>query len=794
MVLTLQCIQISQKDIKKKLREGSTFFGGRYFLEFMRRPAQIFDSMTCILSKMASHLRLCTFCLLLLSFTAFFHLPQVWATNQRFTTHPHSHVLNLDANSFDAAISSYSLMLVSFGAPWCQHFQSLLETLHEAAFTLHMQQSSTMLATVDASIALNRQLSRREEVEGFPTQILYKNGRRIAEYTGERNKHSILRYLDIKSRSPLVPISTLAEIESFCGRIHPGGIFADGIALVALALYIPASEGSGQGIYSPTAKVYESVANMYEQGIFLIADDRNLIKHFGVSNDTVLIFTNNHELEVVESMPMDASMTESSLIESLVRYSIPLTLSFNVHLQPIIQSIPIKIHALHFYKADDIDADVDADVNVDMDLKDEEDPDDIESVSDVHDDLESNEGEVEEESKQEVSDRVTTETEEYEGEEGMQMEVKANVEGVFDVPESSTSSIMDKKKMEEMRKAKKRHGDSRQKKGEKRRKSAEAKYDEALDAVAKYYRGSVLFIKIPSSEHQVMQYFPLKREDLPGLYIANMTDPLNMKLYSYSDFAMRRRSQSSSSSSSHDISTSNQDSVVTVTAQNVEMEMDPLEGFFAFFSAFFDNQLVRTLRSESKSMPLNKNSEAKQSTGTDVMGGGDNDQDKHKHKHVAFDSLGDSVTEESQIKTLVATNFRSYIMEDTNNFDFFVYFFAPWCGHCKSAEPVLQNLASSLNSLSNNVSNHSIKVVRVDSSLNDVDHPAVRIEGYPTFYLFNSKDKNSPIEYNGDRNVDSIVKFLMSFSSSFSRASNTDSSSDNDNNTNIYANNKYIHS
>ena len=104
-------------------------------------------------------------------------------------------------------------------------------------------------------------------------------------------------------------------------------------------------------------------------------------------------------------------------------------------------------------------------------------------------------------------------------------------------------------------------------------------------------------------------------------------------------------------------------------------------------------------------------------------------------------------------------------MEDSNNADFFVYFFAPWCGHCKSTEPVLQNLATFLN---RNDSTHNIKVVRVDNALNDVDHPAVRIAGFPTFYLFNAKDRDNPIEYDGERSVDSIVRFLSSFSSGFS--------------------------
>jgi hypothetical protein len=45
-----------------------------------------------------------------------------------------------------------------------------------------------------------------------------------------------------------------------------------------------------------------------------------------------------------------------------------------------------------------------------------------------------------------------------------------------------------------------------------------------------------------------------------------------------------------------------------------------------------------------------------------------------------------------------------------------------------------------------------IHKVRIDATKNDVEHPNVRIHGYPTLYFF-STDRNNPIEYDGERYI-----------------------------------------
>ena len=50
----------------------------------------------------------------------------------------------------------------------------------------------------------------------------------------------------MKSGPTVTPISTLAELETQCQRIHEDGIFGSGVVAVALGLFIPKEKESGE--------------------------------------------------------------------------------------------------------------------------------------------------------------------------------------------------------------------------------------------------------------------------------------------------------------------------------------------------------------------------------------------------------------------------------------------------------------------------------------------------------------------------------------------------------------------
>jgi thiol-disulfide isomerase/thioredoxin len=96
--------------------------------------------------------------------------------------------MGLDSTSFAATLRDYEMVFVSFYAPWCGHCTAIDSELKEAAMSLHREGHQARIALVDATAEKNKELTRRESIEGFPTLILYKDGKRLTEYHGQR-KH-----------------------------------------------------------------------------------------------------------------------------------------------------------------------------------------------------------------------------------------------------------------------------------------------------------------------------------------------------------------------------------------------------------------------------------------------------------------------------------------------------------------------------------------------------------------------------------------------------------------------------
>jgi thioredoxin-like negative regulator of GroEL len=110
-----------------------------------------------------------------------------------------------------------------------------------------------------------------------------------------------------------------------------------------------------------------------------------------------------------------------------------------------------------------------------------------------------------------------------------------------------------------------------------------------------------------------------------------------------------------------------------------------------------------------------------------------------------------------------------------DNGNWFVWYFADWCGHCTEMNPEWDNLKS------NNINNVNLAKIRDDfiSKLK----PEAPVQGYPTIILY--KDGKLSSIYNGERNENAFNSFL---------SSNTDSSTNNNNNNNNNNNSKSVKS
>ena len=87
-----------------------------------------------------------------------------------------------------------------------------------------------------------------------------------------------------------------------------------------------------------------------------------------------------------------------------------------------------------------------------------------------------------------------------------------------------------------------------------------------------------------------------------------------------------------------------------------------------------------------------------------------------------------------------------------NNKDVVVLFYSPICYHCKALLPKYEEVAKRLKS-------KNLILSKIDAFYNEVE--SIENYGFPKIKLYpgNKKDK-PPIDYNGDKSVEDIIKFI----------------------------------
>lgn len=95
---------------------------------------------------------------------------------------------------FEKAIAD-GITFVKFYAPWCGHCQKLQPTWEQLATETLTSEANIVIAKVDCTSPENKQICIDQQVEGYPTLFLYKNGKRQNEYEGSRSLPELQSYV-----------------------------------------------------------------------------------------------------------------------------------------------------------------------------------------------------------------------------------------------------------------------------------------------------------------------------------------------------------------------------------------------------------------------------------------------------------------------------------------------------------------------------------------------------------------------------------------------------------------------
>lgn len=104
-----------------------------------------------------------------------------------------SAVLNLNEDNFQQTIKS-GITLIKFFAPWCGHCKRMAGA-YEQLGQQFADNAAITVAEVDCTAQGNRELCTGQEVKGFPTILLYRDGARDDSYEGDRSTADMAQFL-----------------------------------------------------------------------------------------------------------------------------------------------------------------------------------------------------------------------------------------------------------------------------------------------------------------------------------------------------------------------------------------------------------------------------------------------------------------------------------------------------------------------------------------------------------------------------------------------------------------------
>ncbi|PAA59556.1 hypothetical protein BOX15_Mlig027588g1 [Macrostomum lignano] len=241
--------------------------------------------------------------------------------------HEEAGILVLTDQNYEEVIKSYPAMLIKFYAPWCIHSREFAPEFVKAGFILKEKNSPVRLARVDASV--EKKFAEKYDVKGYPTLKFFK-GDLVIDYNGGKTGESVVSWIETKMKQATTAITTIKEAEEFTT--------ADSVTLLGLF---------SKDNFTEMSKLLEDTAftrlNEVPCGV---TDNEELMAHYQVARDTILMFKNVDKERLSYEGPFDVD----SIAAFVKANKLPLVVEFTHHSAPDIFGGDIAKHALLFVR------------------------------------------------------------------------------------------------------------------------------------------------------------------------------------------------------------------------------------------------------------------------------------------------------------------------------------------------------------------------------------------------------------------------------------------------------------
>jgi len=179
-------------------------------------------------------------------------------------------VLILTSETIEEAINTYPRLAILMFAPWCPHCKEFYPEIVKALKEPEMKKMGVVFGRVD--IEYNTKVAEDYKVRGMPTVIYFENGVKNEIYGGGRSSNNIVEWFYKKLISKTHNLQSLEEIKTYEKPfVHKFIYFGNNPERI---------------------KQYEDFIQQNDDTIFGLVKDEKLIKEYGKTPETLVLFKN----------------------------------------------------------------------------------------------------------------------------------------------------------------------------------------------------------------------------------------------------------------------------------------------------------------------------------------------------------------------------------------------------------------------------------------------------------------------------------------------------------------------